>query len=119
MEDDEFARLLRDYLELPGDPNPATLDIEFVWVRDSAEFGALHMWNKHHVSENEVEEVVLEVPPCVEAKKVGDRTAFWGATRTDRWLVVICEDWNEGGKRHLKPITAFEPDEGEDYWRRL
>jgi hypothetical protein len=43
---------------------------------------------------------------------------FWGATRGDRWLFIVCEDWEENGVRILKPITAFEPEEGEAYWRR-
>jgi hypothetical protein len=44
---------------------------------------------------------------------------FWGATRFDRWIVVVCEDWIEDGVRHLRPITAFEPSEGADYWERI
>ena len=47
-----------------------------------------------------------------------NRTIFWGATRSGRWLFVSCEDCREAGKRILKPITAFEPEEGEDYWRK-
>jgi len=41
-----------------------------------------------------------------------------GATRRDRWLFVVCEDWTEEGTRHLRPVTAFEPEEGKEYWRR-
>jgi hypothetical protein len=33
-------------------------------------------------------------------------------------LFVVCEDWRAGEKRFLKPITAFEPEEGESYWRQ-
>ncbi len=76
---------------------------------------------KHAVSKTEVEEVLFEVPPVVEARRSRDnpeRTFFWGATRQDRRLFIVCEDWTIGSVRYLKPITAFEPDEGEDYWRR-
>ena len=31
--------------------------------------------------------------------------------------VVVCEDRKEAGIRYLKPITAFEPEAGEAYWR--
>ena len=72
------------------------------------------------MTEEEVEEVLLEIPPAVEAKRHPDfpnRTIFWGSTRASRWLFVSCEDWVEVNRRFLKPITAFEPDEGADYWR--
>jgi hypothetical protein len=65
--------------------------------------------------------VRFEIPPIVEAKRSGvqpGRTLFWGATRHDRRIFVACEDWMEGSVRYLKPITAFEPEEGEAYWRR-
>ena len=65
---------------------------------------------------------LLEIPPEVEAKKSPDdkrKTFFWGATREGRWLFVVCEDWRQGGTRYLRPITAFEPEEGYEYWRRL
>jgi hypothetical protein len=32
-------------------------------------------------------------------------------------LFIVCEDWRVGPMRYLKPITAFEPSEGELYWR--
>lgn len=122
MNDDEFERLLESYLEPPGEPNAEMFGIEIIWVRGNSSFGSRHMAEKHEVNEKEVEEVLLEVPPAVEAKRLKEdpsRTAFWGATRNDRWLVVICEDWKEKEKRYLKPITAFEPEDGEEYWRRL
>jgi hypothetical protein len=31
----------------------------------------------------------------------------------------VREDWTEAAKRCLKPITAFEPDEGRAYWEQL
>jgi len=122
VNDDEFERLLKAYLDPPGDPNPEMLGVKIVWIRDNADFGSMHISEKHGVSEQEVEEVLLQVPPSVEAKRLkGDRsrTAFWGATRTDRWLVVICEEWKDKTTRYLKPISAFEPDDGDAYWRRL
>lgn len=80
----------------------------------------LWVQEKHGVREAEVEQVLLEVPPMVEARRHRDwpgRTVFWGATRSDRWLVVGCEDRKEAAIRYLKPITAFEPKNGEAYWR--
>jgi uncharacterized DUF497 family protein len=119
--DDDFERLLDDYLSPPAEPNPDMANVEIVWVHDNADYGARHMAEKHGVTIREVEEVLLQIPPHVEARRnreYPDRTVFWGATRHDRWLVVVCEDWKKDGKRFLKPITAFEPDDGEEYWRR-
>jgi hypothetical protein len=64
---------------------------------------------------------VRSITAIVEAKRSREhpeRTLFWGATRHDRWIFVACEDWTEDSVRYLKPITAFEPEEGEAYWRR-
>lgn len=122
MKEDEFRKLLDDYLDPPGEPNPRMTGVEIVWVRDRPEFGSMKMAEKHNVTEREVEEVLFEIPPFVAAKRspaAPGRTLFWGATRHDRWLIVVCEDWTEGDLRYLKPITAFEPDDGEEYWRRL
>jgi len=121
MRDDDFERLLNEYRDPPADPNPDMLNVEIVWVRDNGNYGTKHMAAKHGVTEQEVLQVLLEIPPFLEARRhrdFPDRTVFWGATRADRWLVVVCEDWTEGGKRYLKPITAFQPDEGHAYWRR-
>ena len=119
-DDRSFEELLDAYLEPPGDPNSRMEGVRVVWVDDDSAFGALHIQG-HGVSKSEVEQVLFEVPPVVETKRsreVPNRTLFWGATRADRWLFVACEDWEEDGVRYLKPITAFEPDEGEAYWRR-
>lgn len=119
--DDELLELLDNYLAPPSDPNPAMVGVHVVWVRDNHDYGALHILEKHGVTEEEVLQVLLEVPPFVEAKRhpeLPGRTLFWGATRYDRWLVVVCEDWKEEGSRFLKPITAFEPDSGDEYWRQ-
>ena len=121
MHDDGFRDLLDEYLAPPADPNPDLVGVQVVLFRDNHDFGALHIEEKHGVSEREVEEVLFEIPPFVEAKRhpeVAERTIFWGATRNDRWLIVVCEDWTEGRTRYLKPITAFEPERGEQYWRQ-
>ncbi len=121
MDAQDFRRLLDDYLEPPVQPNPEMAKVEIVWERDSLGFGARHIWEQHRISELEVEQVLFEVPPDVEARRHPDfphRTIFWGATRLDRWIIVICEDWNEGVKRFLRPITAFEPAEGARYWEK-
>ena len=120
MDDADFDDLLNDYQPNEPTPNFDMLDVEIVWVRGNPGYGSDHI-AINNVTEEEVEQVLLEVPPEVEAKRHKDhpgRTCFWGATRADRWLFVVCEDWTEGGKRFLKPITAFEPEEGESYWRQ-
>ncbi len=119
MSDEDLARLLQRYLEPPVEPNPEFAGVRLVWERDNPDFGARHIWESHGIAEREVEQVLLEVPPYVEAKRHPDypnRTIFWGATRYDRWIFIVCEDWMEGGTRHLRPITAFEPQEGRRYW---
>jgi uncharacterized DUF497 family protein len=121
-DDDDFEKALAAYLEPPTDPNPSMGGVRIEWVEDHPGFGAMHIREKHGVTREEVEQVLLETPPMVEAKRSAEypeRTVFWGATRSDRWLVVVCEDWLENGVRLLKPITASEPDEGEAYWNRL
>ena len=89
-----FLKLLDEYLDPPHDPNPAMDAVQIVWVEDAPRLGALHIV-EHGVSKDEVEQVLMETPPLVEAKrsrKDPDRTIFWGATRLDRWLFVACED---------------------------
>ena len=121
MNDEEFLRSLDEYLTPPADENAAMGGVEIVWERGDSRFGARHIWDKHGITEEEVEQVILEVPPFVEARRHRDhpdRTVFWGATRGDRWIVVVCEDWQQGDIRYLRPITAFEPEEGLEYWER-
>jgi hypothetical protein len=121
MRDDEFENLLDEYLTPPVEQNPDMAGVSIVWIRGTPDYGSRHIRERHGVEEQEVEEVLLQVPPFVEARKHSEhpgRTLFWGATRRDRWLLVVCEDWTDGSTRFLKPITAFEPDEGEEYWRR-
>ena len=121
MGDEQFDDELDDYLSGIGLPNPAMVDVEIVWVRGNPAFGSDHI-AAHDVTETEVEQVLLEVPPAVETKRRRDdsgKSYFWGATREGRWLFVACEDWTRKGVRYLKPITAFEPDEGPAYWYDL
>jgi hypothetical protein len=121
MNDDELLDLLHGYLDPQGDSNPEMVGVLVVWEREDPDFGARHIWEKHSITEREVEEVLFEVPPYVEARRHSqepNRTIFWGATRYDRWLFIVCEDWYDSGIRYLKPITAFEPSEGVRYWER-
>ena len=119
MNDDEFLRYLNQYLEPPADPNPEMAGVTIVWEREDPNFGARHIWDDHSITEAQVEQIIFEIPPYVEAKRHPDhpnRTLFWGATRNDRWILIVCEDWTEGDTRYLRPITAFEPAEGHQYW---
>ena len=121
MNDEELRRLIDEYLDVPGDPNPEMAGVQIVWERDDLRHGSKHIWADHGVTEQEVEEVLFEVPPFVEGRRHPEhpnRTVFWGATRFKRWIFVVCEDWTEAGVRYLKPITAFEPSEGLEYWER-
>src|SRR5262245_12633262 len=91
------------------------------WIRGDSAVGSLHMLESHNVSEKEVEQVLLRMPPMVEARRSRrhpGRTIFWGATRHDRWLFVSCDDEIVGNKRILTPITAFEPSGGRLYWEQ-
>lgn len=118
---DFFEKELEAYLDPPVDLHPRMTGVQVEWVEGDERLGALHMQQKHGVTKEEVEQVLFEIPPMVEARRDREhpeRTLFWGATRKDRWLFIVCEDWEENGVRILKPITAFEPDEGEAYWRR-
>jgi hypothetical protein len=122
MDDDELDDL-EAYLSGTAFPNLDMADVEIVWIDNNARGGSLHMLMKRPpVQKHEVEEVLLEVPPEVEIKRSKDnpnRTYFWGATREGRYLFVACDDRQGGEIRYLTPITAFEPDDGYEYWRRL
>lgn len=121
VDDQELEKLLRQYLDPPVDPNPATENVVIEWQEMDRGEGRDKL-SHHSVTREEVEEVLLEVPPAVQAKRHADypdRTLFWGSTRHDRWLFVVCADYrDELGERHLRVITAFEPDDGEAYWNR-
>ena len=119
MAGEDFLDLLDEYLHPPAEPNLAMVDVQVVWERDNPDYGARHIWDEHQITEQEVEEVLFEVPPHLEARRHPNhpgKTIFWGATRYDRWIFVVCEDWTEHGHRYLRPITAFAPTEGRAYW---
>lgn len=121
MNDEELRRLIDEYLDVPGDPNPEMVGVQIVWERKNPAYGSMHMWEDHRVTEEEVEQVLFEIPPFVEARRHPEhpnRTVFCGATRLRRWIFVVCEDWTDSGVRYLKPITAYEPSEGLAYWER-
>ena len=122
MNDQDTLRLLDQYLEPSAEPNPDLGNVIIVWERINPDFGLRHIWEQHGVTEQEVQEVIFEIPPFVSAKRhpaYPHRTIFWGATRKDRWIFISCEDWQEENTRYLRPITAFEPEEGVEYWETL
>lgn len=113
MHEDDFLRQIDEYLEPRAEPNPEMAGVKIIWERDNPNFGARHIWENHRTTEQEVEQVLFEIPPFVEAKRHPNhpnRTIFWGATRNDRWIFIVCEDGKEGNTRYLRPITAFEPE---------
>lgn len=119
MAHNEFFDLLGHYLEPHIEPSFIAHNIEIVWERDDPEFGSLHIWGLHGITEEEGEQVILEAPPEVEVKRHpyrAERVVIWGATRFDKWLFIVCDDWEEQGTRFLRPITAFEPEYGIEYW---
>ena len=67
-----MATRLDAYLEGDLFPNLEMAEVEIVWVDDNPSFGSLHMRIKHNVAKHEVEEVLLELPPEVEAKRARD-----------------------------------------------
>lgn len=96
-DDEDFLALLNAYLDEPHEPNLQLTNVQIVWVEDDPRLGARHI-AAHDVSKEEVEQVLLEIPPVVESKRSRehpDRTLFRGATRRDRWVFIACEDWTE------------------------
>lgn len=82
MQDDEFLHFLDDYLEPPAEANPDMAEIRIVWERDNPNFGSRHIWEKHRITESEVEQVIFEVPPYVEASTRSTRIGpSFGAPR--------------------------------------
>ena len=81
MNDEEFLRLPDEYLSPPAEVNPEVGGIEIVRERGDSRFGAQHIWDKHGITEREVEEVIFEVPPYVEARRHRDTPIgpFFGA----------------------------------------
>lgn len=120
MDDEELDDLLNDYLPGRGFANPDMEDVEFEWVRGNPNYGTDHI-ARHGVTEQEVEEAILQTPPDVDAKQhpqYPNRTIFWGCTARGRWLFIVCEDRREGDRRLLTPITAYMPADGVAYWNR-
>jgi len=68
VDDGDFLALLDEYLEPPHDPNLAMSDVQVVWVEDDPRLGTLHI-AQHGVAKDEVEQVLFEIPPIVEAKR--------------------------------------------------
>ena len=119
LQDKSFDELLDEYFENPPETNSVYSNVEIHWIEGRAEVGVGHISSKHQVTKSEVEEVIFELPPEVQAKAHPDhpdRTIFWGCTREGRWIFIVCEDRMTAELRTLTPITAFEPDEGEEYW---
>lgn len=120
-DDDEFYRLVEGYLEPPAAPNSVFAGVKLQWIDGNPKVGSLHIEQEHGVSKCEVEQCLFQIPPEVESKRHRDhpnRVVFWGATKSDRWLFVACEEFWMEGERVLVPVTAFEPDEGRAYWER-
>ena len=77
------------------------VDVEIVWIDGNEHFGSLHMQLKHGIEKHEVEEVLLELLPEVEAKQAPDdpkRTYFWG--QYSGRAVVICFLRRPARRRH-------------------
>lgn len=115
MNDDIFGKLIAEYLDTV---NPEAEAIGFDPQSGSLEHGIDHAFEKHNVTEQEVRQVLFEIPSPEEkrSKHEPKRTLLWGYTRKGRELTVCCRDGRRNGKRHLALITAF--DEAEADWRR-
>jgi len=115
MNDDEIRRLISHYL---GTTSPEMADVELDMMEGQQSFGADHALRDHGVSQEEIRQVIYELPvPEEKRSKQGlARTLFWGTTRTGREITVVAHDQTVEGVRRLTPITAFN--ETEDEWRR-
>jgi hypothetical protein len=115
MTDDEFRKLISDYLDTA---TPELADVELDMMEGHQSFGADHALEDHGVSQEEIRQVIYELPaPEEKRSKHGPaRTLFWGATRTGRGITVVAHDDVTEGVRRLTLITAF--DETEEEWRR-
>ena len=74
MNDEEFLRYLDEYLKPPADVNLEMAEINIIWERDSPDFGARHIRENHSITEEEIEQVIFEMPPFVETKRHPDYT---------------------------------------------
>jgi hypothetical protein len=105
MTDDEFRKLLSDYLDTT---TPEMADVELDMMEGQRGFGADHALEDHGVRQEEIRQV--------SSKQGLSRTLFWGITRRGRALTVVAHDDTSEGVRRLTLITAF--DETEEEWRR-
>jgi len=70
-DDHDFLALLDAYLDEPHDRNLRMENVCILWIEDDPGVGALHIAIKHRVTKEEVEQVLFEIPPVVEAKRSG------------------------------------------------
>ena len=85
-DEDDFLSLLDEYLEPPHDQNRAMSNVRIVWVDDDPRLGTLHI-AEHGIAKAEVEQVLFELPPVVEAKRSREnpeRTLFPARTLSER-----------------------------------
>ena len=119
MNDDDFEFLLAQY-STPIEPKKPS-DVKIEWIKNDPKVGLQHI-EKHGLTKEDVEDVIFGMPPDVEVRSQRSshpgRLAFWGPTRWKRWIFISCEEIIDGKKRILRPITAFEPDEGRSYWEK-
>ncbi len=115
MTDDEFRRLITDYLDTAS---PDTAGAELDTAEGEKGYGADHALEKHGVTQQEIRQVVFELPSPEKKRSKHDpaRTLLWGNTRRGREIAVVVLDEVQVGKRHLTLVTAF--DETEEEWRR-
>jgi len=115
MTDDEFRKLISRYLDTTS---PEMADVELDMMEGQQSFGADHALHDHGVSQEEIRQVIYEMPvPEEKRSKQGlARTLFWGMTRRGREITVVAHDQTVEGVHRLNLITAF--DETEEQWRR-
>ena len=117
MSDDDFRRLLQEYLDTANpDMADAVLDLE----PGNKDFGIDHAVSDHSVSEAEIREVLFELP-TPERKRSQHvsqpaHTLFWGSTRANREITVVVIESVQDSKLHMTLVTAFP--ERQDEWRR-
>ncbi len=87
MGDSDFDDFLDDYLDDEANPNFDMLDVEIVWVRGNSAYGTDHI-AINNVTEAEVEEVLLEIPPEVEAPQEISRPYLFLGSNAGGTLVV-------------------------------
>jgi len=115
--DDEFRRLLADYLDTA---NPDMADIVLDLQPGNSDFGIDHAIREHGVTEVEVREVLFELPAPERKRSIHwrqpVRTLFWGPTRAGRDITVVVLESAKNNRHYMTLVTAFPESEGE--WRR-